>query len=80
MAGNTQMNDSERGVFSFIYGVTGYLVATALLLSILAILTVNAISVQAENAEKFYKVNQDLNALKMNSTENINHRTMVEGN
>lgn len=76
MAGNTQMNDSERGVFSFVHGVTGLLVATALLLSILAFLTVNAISSQQANAEAFYEVNQDLNALKMNSPENMSHRTV----
>jgi len=76
MAGNTQMNDSERGVFSLIHGVTGMLIATLLLLSILAVLTINAIAVQQANAETFYEVNQDLNALKMNSPENINHRTI----
>ncbi|MEA3289075.1 MAG: DUF4006 family protein [Campylobacterota bacterium] len=70
MAGNTQMNDSERGVFSFIHGVTGYLAATVLLLSILAILTINAIAVQSANAENYYEINQDLHALKMNSPEN----------
>jgi succinate dehydrogenase/fumarate reductase cytochrome b subunit len=76
MAGNTQMNDSERGVFSLIHGVTGMLIATVLLLSILAVLTINAIAVQQSNAETFYEVNQDLHALKMNSPDNINHRTI----
>ena len=76
MAGNTQMNDSERGVFSLIHGVTGMLIATVLLLSILAFLTINAISSQQANAETYYEVNQDLHALKMNSPDNMKHRTI----
>lgn len=76
MAGNTQMNDSERGLFSLVHGVTGMLIATVLLLSILAFLTVNAIAVQQANAEKYYEVNQDLHGLKMNSPENHKMRTM----
>jgi len=70
MAGNTQMNDSERGIFSLIHGITGMLVATLLLLSILAVLTINAISVQNANSENYYEINQDLHGLKMNSPEN----------
>lgn len=70
MAGNTQMNDSERGLFSLIHGITGMLIATALLLSILAFLTVNAISVQNANAENYYEIDQDLHGLKMISPEN----------
>ncbi len=35
MAGNTQMNDNERGIFSLLHGITGMLIATVLLLSIL---------------------------------------------
>mgnify|MGYP003957240585 CR=1 FL=1 len=70
MAGNTQMNDNERGIFSLIHGITGMLVATLLLLSILAVLTIAAISVQSANAENYYEINQDLHGLKMNSPEN----------
>jgi len=70
MAGNTQMNDSERGLFSLVHGITGMLIATVLLLSILAFLTINAITVQQANAENYYEVNQDLHGLKMNSPEN----------
>jgi hypothetical protein len=77
MAGNTQMNENERGVFG-IHGVVGMLIATALLLSILAFLTVNAIAVQQDNATKFYKINQDLNGLKMNSPEN--HKQWINVN
>ena len=70
MAGNTQMNDSERGVFSLIHGISGMLIAVVLLLSILVTLTYFAVVTQQANAENFYEVNQDLNALKFNSPDN----------
>ncbi len=76
MAGNTQMNENERGVFSFIHGISGFLVAVALLLSILGGLTYFGIASQAANATKFYEINQDLNALKMNSSANHTLRTV----
>lgn len=78
MAGNTQMNENERGLFSFIHGITGYLVAVVLLLSILTVLTFLAIGAQQNNATKYYEVNQDLNGLKFNSSANQSHRTMVK--
>lgn len=61
MAGNTQMNENERGIFGLVHGITGMLIATALLLSILGVLTYFAIVTQQANAENFYEVNQDLN-------------------
>jgi hypothetical protein len=64
MAGNTQMNESERGVFS-IHGVTGYLIAVVLLLSILGVLTVLSLGAQNAEATNYYSVNQDINGLKM---------------
>lgn len=70
MAGNTQMNESERGLFSLMHGIVGMLIATVLLLTILAVLTINAIAVQKANAENYYEVNQDLHVLKMHSPEN----------
>jgi len=70
MAGNTQMNDSERGIFSLVHGISGLLVAVVLLLSVLGVLTYFAVVTQQANAENFYEVNQDLNALKFNSTDN----------
>ncbi|MFW2442554.1 DUF4006 family protein, partial [Aliarcobacter butzleri] len=69
MAGNTQMNENERGIFK-LNGISGMLVAVVLLLSILAILVVNAVLVQQREATNYYKINQDLNGLKMNSAEN----------
>lgn len=76
MAGNTQMNENERGIFK-LHGITGMLVAVVLLLSILAVLTVNGIKVQQNEASNFYKINQDLDALKMNSSENHKHYQLV---
>jgi len=77
MAGNTQMNDNERGLFSLLHGITGMLIATVLLLTILAVLVFNAVVVQQNEAQNFYKVNQDLNALKANSADNIKQYELV---
>jgi len=75
MAGNTQIDPrTEGGLFSLMHGLKGYAVAVGLLLTILVVLTFLAISVQTEQSTNFYTVNQDLNALKMNSLENINQR------
>ena len=75
MAGNTQMNENERGIFA-LNGLSGFLVAVVLLLSILGTLTVLSFSTQAANATKFYEINQDLNGLKMNSPANHTMRTI----
>ena len=67
MALPTQMNDSERGIMA-LNGLTGGIIATVLLLSILAMLTMAAINVQQANAENYYTINQDLHAIKAGST------------
>ncbi len=64
-----EMHESERGLFA-LNGLTGFLVAVVLLLSILGGLTFFGIGAQKANAEKYYTINQDLNGLKMNSPEN----------
>ena len=70
MAGNTQMNENERGVFS-IHGITGFLIAVVLLLSILAVLTITSLGVQNAEATNYYSVNPDTNGLKaVDSSEN----------
>jgi ABC-type phosphate transport system permease subunit len=66
MAGNTQMNENERGIFK-LNGITGMLIATVLLLTILVVLTINAIKVQQNESVNFYKINQDLNGLTSGS-------------
>jgi len=67
MAGNRQMNENERGLFSLIHGISGMLIAVVLLLSILGVLTYFAVVTQQANATSFYEVNQDLNAIKAGS-------------
>ena len=64
MANNTQMNENERGIFK-LSDITGMLIATALLLTILVVLTYNGIKVQQNEATNFYQINQDLQGLKM---------------
>lgn len=76
MAGNTQMNENERGIFK-LHGITGMLIAVVLLLSILAFLVTNALLVQQREASNFYKINQDLNGLKMNSADNHKQYELV---
>ena len=78
MAGNTKMNENERGIFSLIHGISGYLVAVALLLSILVVLAYYAIDVQQKNATTYYKVNKDLHGLKFNDPNNQSMRTIVK--
>ncbi len=77
MAGNTQMNDNERGLFSLLHGITGMLIAVVLLLTILAVLVFNAVVVQQREAQNFYKVNQELNGLKAVSSENHKQYELV---
>lgn len=65
-----------RSVFSM-HGITGMLIATVLLLSILAFLTVNGISVQNENASNFYKIENE-KTIQMISTKNAEHLVDVK--
>ena len=76
MALNTQMNENERGIFK-LNGITGMLVAVVLLLSILGVLVFNSVIVQQREASNFYKINQDLNGLKMNSSDNYKQYQLV---
>jgi hypothetical protein len=69
------MNEN-RSVFG-LNGVTGMLIATALLLSILAGLTIGALGVQQANASNFYKI-VDETSIQMNSVENAKHLVDVK--
>jgi hypothetical protein len=64
------MNEN-RSIFA-LDGITGMLIATVLLLSILAGLTVWNIGVQNNNATNFYDI-KDEQSIKMISTENTKH-------
>ena len=61
------MNEN-RSVFA-LDGVTGMLIATVLLLAILAVLTVMGIGIQTANAENFYKIENE-KSIKMFSVDN----------
>lgn len=64
------MNEN-RSLFA-LDGITGMLIATVLLLSILAFLTVNAMGVQNAQAENFYKI-KDETSIKMIDTTSASH-------
>ena len=66
--------NTNRAVFG-IHGVTGMLIATVLLLSILVFLTVWGIGVQQDSSSNFYDpaaITSNLDNIKANSTENAN--------
>lgn len=66
----------NRSIFA-LDGITGMLIATVLLLSILVFLTVLALGAQQNNAATFYKIDNE-KEIKMISTENAAHRVIVE--
>lgn len=66
----------NRSVFA-LDGITGMLIATVLLLSILAGLTVWGLGVQQGSATKFYQIENEKD-IKMISTENGAHRVDVK--
>jgi len=66
----------NRSVFA-LDGITGMLIATVLLLSILAGLTVWGLGVQQSSAANFYQVENE-KEIKMISTENGAHRVDVK--
>jgi hypothetical protein len=71
MAGTENTN---RAIFG-LNGVTGMLIATVLLLSILVVLTVWGIGVQQGSASNFYDpapITSSLDNVKMISTDNAN--------
>ncbi len=69
------MNEN-RSVFA-LDGVTGMLIATVLLLSILVFLTIQALGVQNANAANYYDI-KDEQSIKMISTDNAKHLVDVK--
>jgi len=65
------MNENDRGVFT-LDGITGYLIAVVLLLSILVYLSIHAMSVAHAQASNFYKI-KDEQSIKANSVDNYKH-------
>jgi hypothetical protein len=67
-------NKTRRMCFN-LNGLLGGVIATLLLLSILAFLTIQAIAVQKANATSFYELQDETN-IQMKSTDNAKHRVM----
>ncbi len=70
------MENTNRNIFS-IHGITGMLIATVLLLTILTGLTFWAVSAQQAVADKPYKIT-DPQALKMRDTANANQKSLAK--
>lgn len=68
-------NFKGSSIFS-LDGITGMLIATVLLLAILAGLTAWGLGVQNANQQKFYKVTEE-KSIKMIDTANEAHRALV---
>jgi hypothetical protein len=64
------MNEN-RSVFA-LNGLTGGIIATGILLSILAVLTIFALDVQQANSQNYYQI-KDEKSIKMFSVENAKH-------
>lgn len=69
------MNEN-RSLFA-LDGITGMLIATLLLLGILAGLTVWGFAVQKDNGDNYYKI-VDVTSIKMNSVDNAKHMVDVK--
>jgi len=69
------MNEN-RSIFA-LDGITGFLIATVLLLGILAWLTVWGLSVQKANATNFYKI-VDEQSIQMRSVDSAKHMVDVK--
>lgn len=70
------MENTNRSIFA-LDGITGMLIATVLLLTILAGLTVWGLSAQQAVANKPYKIT-DPQALKMRDTANANQKVIAK--
>jgi len=68
--------NTNRSVFG-LSGITGMLIATVLLLSILAFLTAWNIQVQQAEATNYYKIDNP-QGLQMNNTANADHYKLVK--
>jgi hypothetical protein len=69
MALEPQLREDERGIFA-LHGITGMLIATVLLLSILAGLTILGIGAQQSVANKPYSIDQNINSIKASDSAN----------
>ncbi|EEU6696561.1 DUF4006 family protein [Campylobacter jejuni] len=70
------MENNNRCVFS-LSGVTGMLIATVLLLAILAVLTIWGLKAQQEMMQKPYSL-KDVQSVKMFGSKEQDHRSIKE--
>ncbi|MCE3576949.1 DUF4006 family protein [Campylobacter jejuni] len=70
------MENNNRCVFS-LSGVTGMLIATVLLLTILAVLTIWSLKAQQEVMQKPYSL-KDVQSVKMFGSKEQDHRSIKE--
>lgn len=70
------MENNNRCVFS-LSGVTGMLIATVLLLAILAVLTIWGLKTQQEVMQKPYSL-KDVQSVKMFGSKEQDHRSIKE--
>ncbi|EFU6603399.1 DUF4006 family protein [Campylobacter jejuni] len=70
------MENNNRCVFS-LSGVTGMLIATVLLLDILAVLTIWGLKAQQEVMQKPYSL-KDVQSVKMFGSKEQDHRSIKE--
>jgi len=66
----------NRSIFA-LDGITGMLIATVLLLSILGFLTILGLGAQQNNATNYYQIEKE-KEIKMFSAENAEHRVNVQ--
>ncbi len=70
------MENTNRNAFG-LHGITGMLIATVLLISILVGLTIWGLKVQQAVADKPYKIT-DPQAIKMRDTANANQKAIAK--
>ncbi len=69
------MEESKRNIFA-LNGITGMLIATVLLISILVVLTILGLGVQQKEASNFYEI-KDAKSMKAISKDNAKHYNLV---
>jgi len=72
------MEENKRSVFA-LNGITGMLIATVLLISILVVLTILGLDVQQREATNFYDI-KNQKELKTNSRDNAVHYDLKGSN
>lgn len=61
----TDLTEKERGLFK-LDGITGMLIATVLLLTVLAVLVTIGLGAQQDNANNFYEIKDEKSIKKFN--------------